>query len=152
MRLISPQARTGIRSGYFCRIRSASLLRFSGGRVQQAVFSLDHISCRASRRHQPKGCSSLNLDLIVVVDRVVCDKGFECGACGWDRVSEIGEDGREGKREEEARADAQAWLRRGAITLPRDSTCYISLGLPYRAVPGAALPGSRASRTRSHRP
>ena len=104
------------------------------------------------RHHAPKGCSSLNLDLIVVVDRVVCDKGFECVACGWDRVSEIGEDGREGKREEEARADAQAWLRRGAITLPRDSTCYISLSLPYRAVPPHVTMPKHIHLPRHHRP
>ena len=53
--------RTGILSGYFCLIRSASALRFSVSKT--SPMSVDRQQGDAPR--VPKGCSSLNLDLIL---------------------------------------------------------------------------------------
>jgi hypothetical protein len=66
---------TGIRSGYFVRIRSASAFRFSTNHLWLSVLSfLAPVGGKRRRRNEsyasqfqrnlPKGCSSLNLDLI----------------------------------------------------------------------------------------
>ena len=55
---------TGIRSAYFCRMRSASALRFS------------------------KGCSSLNLERISVVDMEIGLDGCSCFIVYVDEVAE----------------------------------------------------------------
>ena len=97
---VSPH--TGIRSGYFWRMRSASALRFSvKSRGQRSAGKGDVAkSCGV-----PKGCSSLNLDLIVASKWVLqrfrqsdegrqtlsaltrCIRGDWCVGCGSQRVS-----------------------------------------------------------------